>query len=236
MSITAREVAQRIDHTLLKPEATPDQIDTLCDEAIEYGFCAVCVNPVYARRVAQRLDANRPSDPATHHPCLASVAGFPLGATTTESKADEARRAVEHGAAEIDMVVPLGALVAGNHAVVTDEIEAVAQVLHHRTVAGTLKVILETAALTPVQIEHGCRCCRDGGADFVKTSTGFHPAGGATVDDVRLLKRFAGTMRVKASGGIRSAHAALDMLGAGADRIGTSSGVALLNELNRSTA
>ena len=234
--MTTLEIAQRIDHALLKSETTPDQIDRLCDEALEHGFGAVCVNPVFVRRVRQRLEnagASRPGHPC---PAIVSVAGFPLGATMTAAKVEETRRAVLDGATEIDMVVALGALLAGDLLAVSKDIEGVAEVVHKNAPDGQLKVILETALLTAEQIELGCRCCQDGGADFVKTSTGFHPAGGATIEHVRLLKRYSGSMRVKAAGGIRGADTALAMLSAGADRLGTSSGVAILNELNLSSA
>lgn len=236
MNLTAQEIVQRIDHTLLKPETTPDQIDQLCNEVFEYGFGAVCVNPVFIQRARRRLDSGKTLHGRTYAPALVGVVSFPLGATTTAAKVDEARRAVGDGATEIDMVVALGALLAGDRSAVTKDIEAVAGVLHKSVQDGQLKVILETAALTTEQIMLGCRCCVDGGADFVKTSTGFHPAGGATVEHVRLLKRYAAPLRVKAAGELRTAKTALAMLEAGAARLGTSSGVAILNELNRSTA
>ncbi len=234
INLTAQEIAQRIDHTLLRPETTPDQIDRLCDEAFDYGFGAVCVNPVFIRRARRRLDSGRVADTTAPAPALVGVVSFPLGASMTATKVDEARRTIEDGATEIDMVVALDALLVGDRSAVTKDIEAVADVLHKNMQDGQLKVILETAALTTEQIILGCRCCVDGGADFVKTSTGFHPAGGATVEHVRLLKRYSAPLLVKAAGGLRSAKTALAMLEAGADRLGTSSGVAILSELNRS--
>ena len=233
MTITPTELARRIDHTLLKPEATPEQIDALCDQAWQYGFASVCVNPVYVRRAAHHLDAGGSQGADTARPTVVSVAGFPLGASTTRTKAEEARRAVDDGATEIDMVVALGALVAGDVTMVRRDIEEVANVVHEVVSGGILKVILETAALTTEQIVLGCRCCVDGEADFVKTSTGFHPAGGATVEHVRLLHRCVSPLPVKASGGIRTAAGALAMLEAGAVRLGTSSGVAIVEELRR---
>jgi len=157
-----------------------------------------------------------------------SVAGFPLGASTTETKVDEARRALGEGASEIDMVVALGALAAGDRTVAVKDIAAVADAVHAGVNNGILKVILETAALTEERIALGCYCCVEGGADFVKTSTGFHPGGGATVEHVRLLHRCASPIRVKASGGIRTTAVARAMLEAGASRLGTSSGVAII--------
>ncbi|MCH7872432.1 MAG: deoxyribose-phosphate aldolase [Planctomycetes bacterium] len=161
------------------------------------------------------------------------MAGFPLGANAPSTKATEARRAIDDGATEIDMVVNLGALVGGDPATVRRDIEAVAHAVHGGAPGRLLKVILETGALTEEQAILGCRCAAEGEADFVKTSTGFHPAGGATVERVRLLKRYASPLGVKASGGIRTASHMKAMIEAGASRIGTSSGVAIVRELER---
>lgn len=233
MPMTASELAARIDHTLLAPEATPDRVDTLCEEAIRYGFAGVCVNPVYVRRAADRIAELARGLPETGRPALVSVAGFPLGASATATKADEARRAIDDGATEIDMVIHVGSLIAGDRAAVRRDIEAVAHAVHGALDRGILKVILETRVLSDERIILGCRCCAEGEADFVKTSTGFHPAGGATVEHVALLYRHASPIRVKASGGIRTAAAAMAMAEAGAARIGTSSGVAIVEELRR---
>ena len=159
-----------------------------------------------------------------------------MGANSTETKADEARRAMDDGATEIDMVVALGALIAGDRAYVRSDIEAVARMVHQVSGNRLLKVILETAALTMDQLILGCRCCAEAEADFVKTSTGFHARGGATVEHVRQLRRHASPLRVKAAGGIRTAEAATAMLEAGAVRIGTSAGVAILEQLRASAA
>ena len=234
MSAAVKDIARRIDHTLLGPEAVPEQIDALCDQALQYGFGAVCVNPVYVRRAAERLATCRPADVADRLPAIVSVAGFPLGASLTATKVDEASRALGDGATEIDMVISLGALIAGDRGTVRTDIEAVANVLHQANPPGLLKVILETGALTTEQIILGCRLCVEGQADFVKTSTGFHPSGGATVEHVRLLCRHASPVLVKASGGIRTGAETRAMLEAGASRIGTSSGVAIIDELRRS--
>lgn len=231
MIIAASVLAAAIDQTLLKPEATPSQIDALCDEAVAHGFGAICVNPVYVAQAAKRLEAAGRG----HVPRVVSVAGFPLGASTTASKAEEARRALGDGAAEIDMVVHLGALIAGERLRVRRDIEAVASIVHE-VPDRWLKVILEVTALTREQIILGCRCCAEGEADFVKTSTGFHPTGGATVEHVRMLCRLASPMRVKASGGIRIAADAVAMINAGASRIGTSSGAAILRSLAQATS
>lgn len=236
MSIPPSDAARVIDHTLLTPEATPDRIDALCDEAVRYGFAGVCVHPLYVKRVANRLSAIRTSDGNAHRPAVVSVAGFPLGANTTETKAYEARRCMDDGATEIDMVIQLGALIAGDEAAVRRDIEAVARVVHDTVKGGILKVIVEAAVLSTELIEAACRCCKDGSADFVKTSTGFHPSGGATVEQVRMLRRFGSPLLVKASGGLRTASAAVAMLEAGADRLGTSSGVAIIEELRRTAS
>lgn len=228
--MTEVELVAVIDHTLLKPEATPEQVDRFCDQAAEYGFGAVCVNPIYVRRVTRRLESMRSGGGERDRPRVVSVVGFPLGAVTAASKVEETRRALDEGAVEIDMVVALGALIAGDRVAVRNDIEAVAGVVH-RTAGGLLKVILEVAALTEAQIALGCRCCAEGEADFVKTSTGFHAAGGATVAHVARLVRLASPIRVKAAGGIRTLADARAMLDAGAARIGTSSGVAMVEAL-----
>ena len=229
--MTAAELAGRIDHTLLKPEATPRQIDKLCEEALHFGFGAVCVNPVYVRRVAERLSAREGREGSPHCPAVCSVAGFPLGAAMTATKVNEARQAVDDGAIEIDMVAAIGALLDGDQATVCRDIAAVADAVHRRVSGGILKVILETGLLRTEQIILGCRCCVEAQADFVKTSTGFHACGGATEEHVRLLREHAAPLLVKASGGIRTLSAARAMIEAGAARIGTSAGVALIEEL-----
>jgi len=220
---TRRELTATIDHTLLKPEATAADVDRLCDEAMRYDFAAVCVNPVWVVRCAKRL-AGTPVR-------VASVAGFPLGASLTEVKAEEARRAVGEGAVELDMVIRVGGLIDGDLAAVRDDIAAVAKIIHAASPQHALKVILETAALSEEQVIAGCRCAAEGGADFVKTSTGFHPAGGATVEAVHLLRAHAGSMKVKAAGGIRTLETARAMLRAGADRLGCSASVQIVEQL-----
>lgn len=231
MTMTASTIARSIDHTLLRPEATPKDVDRLCDEAVEYGFAGVCVQPIFVSRAARRFEAILPHAGASPRPRVITVSGFPLGANLTATKADEARRGMGDGATEIDMVAPLGALFACDATAVRRDIEAVAAVVHRDGGDGILKVILETAALSKDQIVLGCRCCAEGEADFVKTSTGFHPAGGATVEHVRLLHRCAAPLGVKAAGGIRTAAQAVAMLEAGARRLGTSAGVAIVKEL-----
>jgi deoxyribose-phosphate aldolase len=213
-----RDLARFIDHTLLRPDATADDIDTLCDEARTFGFAAVCVNPTWVRRCAQRL---RGSDVR-----VASVVGFPFGASTTEVKAMETRRAIRDGAREIDMVINVGALKSGDHELVRRDIEKVADACRE---AGVItKVIIETAYLTDEEKVVSSHLAKVAKADFVKTSTGFGP-GGATAHDVLLMRETVGPkLGVKASGGIRSAEDVREMIAAGATRIGASASVQIV--------
>ncbi len=207
----ARGIGCYIDHTLLKPEATRAQILSLCDEGLRYGVKAVCVNGAWAGLCADRLAGSAVA--------LAVVAGFPLGAMAPAAKAQEARLAVAAGASEIDMVIALGAAKAAEWDYVRDDIRGVVEAARPALV----KVILETATLEPGEIVAACETAVAAGAGFVKTSTGFHPAGGATTAAVALMRETVGpVLGVKASGGIRTADAALGMLAAGANRIGTS--------------
>ncbi len=224
---SAVSIASTIEHTLLKPEATASDVQVICDEAVALSFRAVCVNPHHVCTAVKHLS------PTPGSPFVVSVAGFPLGASRSQTKADEARRALDDGATEIDMVVLLPALIDGESAAARRDVEAVARVVHQ--CGAGLKVILETAALTHQQIILGCRVCAEAQADFVKTSTGFHPSGGATLEHVRLLHRYASPMGVKASGGIRTAETAVAMIEAGASRLGTSSGVAILKQLGQTS-
>lgn len=215
-----RELAAVIDHTLLKAEATTQQIERLCDESIQYGFATVCVNSSYVPLCVRRLEGSRVK--------VCSVVGFPLGAMATEIKAAEAAWAVEQGADEIDMVMAVGRFlserVVGVEYVVED-IRAVVRAAEGRTV----KVILETGLLPGrIGIRGACALALSGGARYVKTSTGFGP-GGATVEDVRLMRQNVGPKDgVKASGGIRNREKALKLIEAGATRIGASASVALV--------
>lgn len=229
-----RELARRIDHTVLKPEATAAQIDRLCDECLEHGFFSACVNPVWVRHCADRLAAAaRSASAGDRSPIVCSVAGFPLGASLPKSKAFEAARAVEDGALEIDMVANLALLIAGDQAGATRDIAAVVEAVARLQREARVKVILETRALSDEQIRLGCRAAAAAGAAFVKTSTGFHPAGGATVEHVALMRRAVDEiaagggprLEVKASGGIRDLTTALAMIEAGASRLGMSAGV-----------
>ncbi len=211
-----------LDHTLLAPEATPDRVTALCDEAIELGVYAVCVSPRWVSLAARRL--------ADSHVALAAVAGFPSGAHTSAIKAAEARGALDDGADEVDMVVALGAVVSGDWDAVAADIAAVRAAAPPPTV---LKVIIESAVLDPAQIDRVCRVAVDAGADFVKSSTGFHPAGGATREAIAAMRAAVGPdVGVKASGGIRDAETALAMIAAGATRIGASSSRAILDGLD----
>ncbi len=226
--MTPQQLAAMIDHTLLRPEVTCPQIDRLCAEALNHGFCAVCVNPVYVSQAARRLTGSAV--------VVASVAGFPLGASTTAAKIEDARQAIAAGAREIDMVLQLGALIAGEKNRVRDEIAAVAEVVHAASLDHVLKVILETAALSPEQIALGCRCCAEAQVDFIKTSSGFHPAGGATQQAVRTLKKLATPIKIKAAGGIRDLKTALSMIEAGADRLGMSASVDVIRACEASSS
>ena len=215
-----RDIARRIDHTLLKPEATREQIETLCREAREHAFATVCVNPTW---VPLCVDLLRGSETA-----VCTVVGFPLGATLAEVKAYEAQRVVEHGACEVDMVINVGALKSGDYRLVERDIAGVVATSHGG--GALVKVILETSLLTDDEKVKGCVLSQAAGADFVKTSTGFS-TGGATAEDVALMRRVVGRdMGVKAAGGVRDLKSAQQMIEAGADRIGASVGVKIVQE------
>lgn len=230
MTLSKSKLAMTIDHTLLTPEATPDHIDRLCEEAVEHGFFAVCVQPIYVKQASIKIESILLHSPTDYHPVVVTVAGFPFGADKTQTKVDQARRALDDGATEVDMVVRLGAIMSGDMQSVKKDIESVSHAVHQFP-KGVLKVILETGALNDDQIISGCRCCAEAQADFVKTSTGYHAGGGATCEHVRLLHRHATPMRVKASGGIRTVQHAFSMIDAGASRIGTSSGVEIIQAI-----
>lgn len=216
-------VARLIDHTLLKPEATQDDIARLCSQAREYSFASVCVNPCWARFAVEALAGSSVR--------VCTVVGFPLGANTTRTKQAEAESALADGAQELDMVQNIGALRSGNFEIVRDEIAALAKLAHSR--GAILKVILETSLLDLTQKTTACRLAAEARADFVKTSTGFS-SGGATIEDVKLMRAAVGeSMGVKASGGVRTLEALRQMVGAGANRIGTSSGANILAELSQ---
>ncbi len=224
-NMTPSALAKMIDHTNLRPEATTDQIVRLCAEAKEFGLGAVMVNSCYVALAASQVSGSTVA--------VGSVVGFPLGAAITSAKRFEAEEGLRLGAREIDMVLNVGALKSGNHELVTSDIRAVADVVHARR--ALLKVILETVLLTDDEKKLACELCVQAGADFVKTSTGFL-GGAATVADVALMRSVVGPkIGVKASGGIRTAADARAMVQAGANRLGTSSGVKIVQELRDSS-
>ena len=212
------DTARYVDHTLLKPNATQEEVAKLCEEAKSFCFASVCVNPSYVALAAQFLRGSGVK--------VCTVVGFPLGSTTPTVKAIEARDAIANGADEIDMVINIGALKSGSDALVYDDIKAVREATRGKV----LKVILETSLLSDEEKVRACAASKKAGADFVKTSTGFG-GGGATVEDIRLMRETVGPlMGVKASGGIRDAKAARDMIAAGATRLGTSASVAIVTD------
>lgn len=218
--LSGMALARTIDESRLKPAVTPSEIDELCDLALEYGFASVCLNPIHISQAAQRLHGSSAA--------VGAVVGFPFGATLPSVKAFEAVQVIEAGAREVDMVLPIGHLRAGNWRAVAEDILAVVRICHP---AGVLvKVILETAYLSTEHKVVGCLLAQACGADFVKTSTGFAPTG-ATLADVAMMRRVVGrALGVKAAGGIRTLEEAEAMIAAGATRIGTSSGVVIMNQ------
>lgn len=222
----SQKLAAAIDHTLLKPDATPDQIAQLCQEAATHRFASVCVPPCYVRFAVEQLQDTRVP--------VCTVIGFPLGYALAKVKFFEAHQALADGATELDMVINVGALKAGRLEEVEEEIGQLAELCHLR--GAILKVIIETALLTEDEMVTACRLCVEAGADFVKTSTGFANRG-ASVADIMLMRRsLPGGVRIKASGGIRTRTAALALLAAGADRIGSSNSLALLEEPSHETS
>ena len=214
-----KNIAGKIDHTLLKPDATPDEIQKLCDEAAKFKFASVCVNPGYVSLCKNLLKGSGVK--------VCTVIGFPLGSTTTEVKRFEAEQAIQNGAEEIDMVMNVGQHKQGNYDYVFNDINQV--VLTAKKHNAICKVILETALLTDEEKIKACVICKKAGANFVKTSTGFSK-GGATVGDIALMKYIVGSsIGVKASGGIRSKEDAQAMIASGADRIGASASVMIVS-------
>src|SRR6478735_6893001 len=217
---SARDWASLVDHTLLKPEATDDDIKKLCQEAASYRFASVCVNPTWVRVAACNLKGSGVP--------VCTVIGFPLGATLPDVKAYEARRAIFDGAREVDMVINIGALKSGDDCTVEDDIRAVAEAAHENHIL--CKVIIETALLNDEEKVRACLAAKNAGADFVKTSTGFSK-GGANVHDVSLMRKTVGrALGVKASGGVKGIEDARAMFEAGATRIGASVGVKIAQE------
>ena len=217
---SARDWASLIDHTLLKPDASQTEIKRLCEEAAQYHFASVCVNPTWVRACACHLQGSGVP--------VCTVIGFPLGATLPDVKAYEARRAIMDGAREVDMVINVGALKSDDDCLVEHDIRSVVEVAHEYDV--TCKVIIETALLTEDEKVRACQAAKNAGADFVKTSTGFSK-GGATVADIALMRRVVGPgLGVKASGGVKNIDDARAMVQAGATRIGASVGVKIAQE------
>ncbi|WP_129360673.1 MULTISPECIES: deoxyribose-phosphate aldolase [Micrococcaceae] len=211
-------LAGMIDHTILAPNARTADVLRLCQEARDHGFASVCVNPVWAKVVAQELEGSAA--------VACAVVGFPLGATSTDTKVFEAATALADGAREIDMVINIAAALESDEEALTADIKAVADAVHERE--GLLKVIIETCLLDDSQKVLACKAAVAAGADFVKTSTGFS-TGGATAEDVKLMRKTVGPdIGVKASGGIRTREDALAMIGAGANRIGASKGIEII--------
>ncbi|MCX6140126.1 MAG: deoxyribose-phosphate aldolase [Candidatus Kapabacteria bacterium] len=217
------DLASYIDHTLLKPDSTAQQIDVLCAEARQYQFASVCILPWHVARATAIL--------AGSDVLICTVIGFPLGATTTQAKISETLDAISRGASEIDMVASLTALKSGMHGDVLEDIRAVTVAAHDH--GAIVKVIIETCLLNDAEKKQMCAIVTQAGSDFIKTSTGFS-TGGATIEDVRLLREHVGAkVFVKASGGIRDRVSALAMIEAGAARLGTSSGVVILGSHER---
>lgn len=212
-------IASFIDHTLLKANATTNEIKKLCDEAIEHGFYSVCVNPIHVNKCKVFLQESKVK--------IATVIGFPLGANTLETKSYEAQNAIDHGADELDMVINIGALKDNNLDLVREDIKAVVNVAKSKNIP--VKVIIETSLLEDEEKITACRLTKEAGADFVKTSTGFS-TGGATLSDIELMKSVVGDFGIKASGGVKDYNQAIKMIEAGATRIGASSGIKIVNK------
>nr|WP_144920410.1 deoxyribose-phosphate aldolase [Paenibacillus bovis] len=217
-------IASYIDHTLLKAEATKEDIKKICEEAKQYKFASVCVNPTWVKFASSLLGDSDVK--------VCTVIGFPLGANTTETKEFEAKNAIENGATEIDMVINIGALKAKQDDDVKQDISRVCNVAKGKAI---VKVIIETSLLSNEEKERACEISKQAGADFVKTSTGFS-TGGATIEDVQLMRRIVGNdIGVKASGGVRNLEDLRNMIDAGASRIGASAGVAIMQGLTAET-
>ncbi|MFL2106404.1 deoxyribose-phosphate aldolase [Desemzia sp. FAM 23991] len=213
-----KKLNKYIDHTLLKADATEEQIKVLCEEAAAHHFMSVCVNPTWVKKAAAYLNDSDVE--------VCTVIGFPLGATTSEVKAFEAKNAIQNGATEVDMVINIGALKDKDDAAVERDIEGVVKAAEGKALT---KVIIETSLLSDEEKIRACEIAKKAGADFVKTSTGFS-TGGATVTDIKLMRSAVGPdLGVKASGGVRTAQDAADFIEAGATRLGSSNGIALLN-------
>lgn len=221
---TRQQLAAAIEHTLLSPTATEDDIRRLCDDAKAAGFGAVCVNPRWVSLAADMLSGSQVK--------IVSVVGFPLGADFTNIKLAQAREAIFAGADEIDMVVDLTSIIQADERYLALELMQVLKLCRTMKPPVTLKAIIEAAALSDEQKVFACRIANDLGVDFIKTSTGMHPAGGAKIEDIKLIKENAPRCKIKAAGGIKTAQQALEFLSAGADRIGTSAGIQILEQFH----
>jgi len=217
-----KQLANCIDHTLLSATATSEQIRQLCEEAKTYGFHAVSVNPRWVDFAADQLQGSKVA--------VGGVVSLPLGADSTKIKVAQAKEAIFAGADEIDMVADLAAIIEGDSKYLGNQLDAMLQVCRSMRPPVMLKVIIESAALSREQKIFACQIADKCGVDFVKTSTGMNPAGGATVEDIKLMKEYAPHCKIKAAGGIRTAKQAIEMLDAGAERIGTSASVQIINE------
>jgi deoxyribose-phosphate aldolase len=223
--ISKDELARKFDHTNLQQEATESDIALLCKEAAENGFFTVCVNPCYVRMVRDLLRKTSVK--------ACAVVGFPLGANTTGTKLAETQEALRDGADEIDVVMNVGLFKGGKIAEVETELRQIARSVKSAGADKVCKVIVEAGLLKPAEIELACKTVNHSGADFIKTSTGFSKAGGATIEAVEIMNRHRGRLRIKAAGGIRNLHTALALLRAGADRLGASQSVSILKELQQ---
>ena len=220
--ISKEQLAGCIDHTLLSPTATAEQIKQLCAEAVDHGFHSVCVNLRWVALAADELAQSKVK--------IGGVVSLPFGADTTRIKLAQANQAIFDGADEVDMVADLASIIEADSKYLKAQLCAMVKICHSMRPQVCLKVIIESAALTDEQIKFVCNTADSCGVDFVKTATGFNPAGGATVEDVKLMKESAPNCKVKAAGGIKTAQQAIEMLAAGAERIGTSSGVQIIDE------
>ena len=220
--ISDKALASCIDHTLLDATTTKEQIEQLCQEALDFGFHTVCVNGRWVALAAELLAGSKVA--------VGGVVSLPLGADSTKIKVAQAKEAIFAGADEIDMVADLAAIITGEAKYLQTQLHAVLKVCRSMRPSVVLKVIIESAALNHDQKIFACQVADRCGVDFIKTSTGLHPAGGATIEDIKLMKETAPNCKIKAAGGIRTAKQALEMLAAGAERIGTSYGVQIINE------
>ena len=217
-----KQLAAVIDHTLLEATATREKIEQHCQEAKDFGFHTVCINSRWLPLAAELLHNTKAQ--------VGGVVGFPLGADSTKIKVAQAKDVIRAGADEIDMVADLASIIEGDSKYLANQLYSVLKVCHSMRPEVLLKVIIESAALNDEQIIFACQIAQDIGVDFIKTSTGLHPAGGASVEDVKLMKESAPNCKIKAAGGIKTAQQAIEMLEAGAERIGTSSGLKIINE------